>query len=385
MTSKYLKEFNIYNQTSNPLPGSFLTVAECFRGAGYTTGAFLSVNFMKDAWTGLGQGFRTFREGAKAAIDGEYAVSAATRWLAENHGRRFFLWIHLYDCHVPYDPPHPYQDRFVDLAGAYPPVLERSVFPHRDDQDFARLNQDYYSDRYDGAVSYADAQVGKIVTLLGDLGVAQNTLIVIAADHGECLGEHGIHCDHVSVYEQNAHVPIIFYWPGHVPEGKRITQLCENIDIAPTMLDLAGMDIPASWSGRSLVPLLNGREIGREQVVTEHADHMAIAYRTKEWTYLYQPSANKENQKILAEGWNVGTVGSWLARAREEELYNRLEDRPESDELSGLHSEVIGEMQGQSREWIEVCNRPWQSGVIVHRDAVDPVRLRDVQGLGYTE
>jgi len=249
MTSRYLKEFNIYNQTSNPLPGSFLTVAECFRGAGYSTGAFLSVNFMRDAWTGLGQGFRTFREGAKAAIEGEYAISAATRWLGENHGRRFFLWIHLYDCHVPYDPPPPYRDRFVDPEGEYPPLLERSVFPNRDDQDFAYLNQDYYSDRYDGAVAYVDAQVGKIVTLLEDLGVAQNTLIVIAADHGESLGEHGIHCDHVSVYEQNAHVPLIFYWGGHVPAGKRIAALCENIDIAPTMLDMAGIDIPSNWSG----------------------------------------------------------------------------------------------------------------------------------------
>ncbi|HQL63516.1 MAG TPA: sulfatase [bacterium] len=385
MTSRYLKEFNIYNQTSNPLPGSFLTVAECFRGAGYSTGAFLSVNFMRDAWTGLGQGFRTFREGAKAAIDGEYAISAATGWLAENHGRRFFLWIHLYDCHVPYDPPQPYRDRFVDPSGVYPPVLERSMFPNRDDQDFAYLNQDYYSDRYDGAVAYVDAQVGKIVTLLEDLGVARNTLIVIAADHGECLGEHGIHCDHVSVYEQNAHVPLIFYWAGHVPAGKRNAALCENIDIAPTMLDLAGIDIPSNWSGRSLVPVWSDRGTGRERVVTEHGDHLAVAYRTREWTYLYQPSANKENQKILQAGWDVGTVGSWLARAREEELYDRLEDRAESVELSGQRSDVVREMRGQAWEWIEVCNRPWQSGVIVQRDVVDPGRLRDVQGLGYME
>lgn len=383
MTSKYLNEFGIYGQAEDPLPACYRTLAESLKDAGYTTAGFLAAGFMRHAWTGLGQGFDTFVECPVGTLDGEYIVNSAIDWLAAHHGERFFAWIHLYDCHVPYHPPDPFRERFVDRRAAYAPELDPSMLPKRDDEPFERLNRDYYSDCYDGAVAYTDHQVGRVVSVLRDLDVLDKTLIVIAADHGECLGEHSIYFDHVSLYEPNVRVPLILYRPGHVPAGKHFSELCENVDVYPTVLDLLGAEMRGRLSGRSLLPVWSGRDRGREGVTAEHTLHAAVSWRTEEWTYLYQPVAD-EAVRAKSEGWTEGPPGQWVLHAKKEELYNRREDPDELYDKSDSASEVLEELQGDCAEWVEACDKAWEAqGMEPGSATVDPTRIKQLRALGY--
>jgi arylsulfatase A-like enzyme len=385
MTSKYLKEFGIYTQSENPLPAEYRTLAECLKDAGYATAGFLAAGFMRDAWTGLGQGFDTFVECPVGTLDGEYITNSAIDWLVEHHSERFFMWIHLYDCHVPYDPPDPFRERFLGREAAYEQHLDPSVLPaSHDEMTFERLNRDYYSDRYDGAVAYTDDQAGRVVSILKNLGILDKTLIVIAADHGECLGEHSIYFAHVSLYEPNAHVPLIFYWPGHVPAGKRFSELCENVDIYPTILDLLDVEMRGRLSGRSLLPVWRGRARSREGVIAEHSEHAAVSWRTERWTYLYQPIADEAVRAALPRGWLEGPAGQWVLHASREELYNRREDPGESCDKSGSAVEVLEALRGDCAEWVSACDRTWEAqGVQPTSPMVDPHRLQQLRGLGY--
>ena len=361
LTSKYVNEFGIYGQSENPLPSRYRTLAECLKDAGYSTAGFISAGFMRNAWTGLGQGFDTFVECPVGTLDGEHIVNSAIGWLVDHRRERFFAWIHLYDCHVPYDPPAPFRERFVNSRAAYTPDLDPSILLKRDDERFERLSRDYYSDRYDGAVAYTDHQVGRVVSMLRDLGVLDNTLIVVASDHGECLGEHLVCFDHVSLYEPNVHVPLIFYWPGRVPAGKICSELCENVDIYPTILDLLGVEVRGRLSGKSLSPVWRGRARGRDGVVAEHTEHAAVSWRTEEWTYLYQPIADESIRAKLPKVWTEGPLGQWVLRARKEELYNRRDDPHEVQDRSDSAVEVLEALRGDCAEWVAACNKAWEA------------------------
>ncbi len=384
MTSKYLNEFGIYTQTEDPLHPSFQTMAECLRDHGYTTAGFLAAGFMRDDWSGLGQGFETFIECPVGTLDGEYVVNEFNDWLVESHEKPFFAWIHLYDCHVPYDAPEPHGGRFVDPDAPYPPHLDTSLFVARDDRPFERRNREYYSDRYDGGVAYADHQVGRVVSALEDLGLRENTLIVIAADHGECLGEHSIYFDHVSLYEPNVHVPLIFSWPDRVPCGERVNELCENVDIYPTILELLDLEIPEDLSGESLVDVWDGVVAGRDGVITEHSLHAAVSWRTKEWSYLYQPVAAEPHRSAMLDMWNSGPPRQWLMHAEGEELYNRQDDPDEEDNLSSTEKQTLQRMRNECAEWINACNEAWMDGTPwENKPRVHPARVKELSDLGY--
>src|SRR6202008_394375 len=110
----------------------------------------------------------------------------ALRWLGENSGKRFFLWMHLYDPHYPYSPPAPYSEQ-------------------------------YRSHPYDGEIAFADAQVGRVLQFLKTKGLYDKTLIVLSGDHGEGLGEHGEKTHGFFVYNSTLHVPLIIRLPGQHP------------------------------------------------------------------------------------------------------------------------------------------------------------------------
>ncbi|MFH1739603.1 MAG: sulfatase [bacterium] len=384
MTGRYLKEFGIYTQSDDALPDSFMTLAETLRNQGYATAGFLGVALLKDEWTGLGQGFDTFVEcPTRGAVDGEYVINSVIDWLAENHGRRFFLWIHLYDCHVPYYPPEPFDNQFIDKKAAYLRDLARPLLPERGPEKWERMSKDYYRDRYDGGVSYTDSQVGRVVSTLKDLGLSDKTLVVVAADHGESLGEHSIYFAHISLYEPVVRVPLIFSWPGRIPEGRPISEVCGNVDIYPTVLDLLDIDTPNGLSGQSLLPIWSGQTAGRGTALSEHVVHAAISWRTEDWTYIYQPIASKTNRDSLPKMWRSGPLGAWTSRALREELYNWKDDPNESQDLSTSSPEKLKQLRADCLDWIEACDKAWETGDPLRWRDVDADRLMDLGNLGY--
>jgi tetratricopeptide (TPR) repeat protein len=151
--------------------------------------------------------------------------------------KKFFSWVHFFDPHLPYAPPEPYKSRF-------------------------RKNP------YDGEIAYMDVYVGKIIELLEQKKVLQNTLVVIAGDHGEAMGEHCEKGHMMFCYGENINVPLIFFCPNKLPKNKRVSTRAGLVDIVPTILDfleIGDPDLPIHLDGLSLLPLINGNT-GKERI-----------------------------------------------------------------------------------------------------------------------
>src|SRR5512139_1322212 len=201
------------------LGSTLRTLAEQFRAGGYETAAFVS-GFPVHHRFGLARGFETyddrFPQGGDPARPpyverrADQTIAAVTAWLARRSAedrRPFFIWLHLFDPHAPYDPPEPYRSRF-------------SARP------------------YDGEVAFADAQIGVLLGRLQQVGQRGQTLVLATSDHGEGLGEHGEPTHGLFIYDSTIRVPLILAGPG-VPSGRVVASLARGIDLAPTLLDLA--------------------------------------------------------------------------------------------------------------------------------------------------
>ncbi len=175
-------------------------------------------------------------------------------WLQKNHKVPFFLYIHSLDTHFPHDNLSPPYDHWIDPEYK----KERLKNPSLLRPPFSEKEKQHLRAQHDGSILFADAHVGQLVKLLQYLGIYEDTIIVISADHGDLIGEDGQTIDHpssVSSYEL-FHVPLILRGPG-IPSGVRVPAYVQNVDIVPTLLDLLGVDSAASMQGKSLLPLLN--------------------------------------------------------------------------------------------------------------------------------
>lgn len=228
----------IRNNPGFALPASVPTITEAFRAAGYETAAFVS-GFPLHRRFGLARGFDTyddrFPRGDGAAVApfterrADQTVTAVRDWLtartARSETRPYFLWVHFFDPHRPYDPPEPFRARFTDRP-------------------------------YDGEIAFVDAQVGALLQALGDPSRAHTTVAVMS-DHGEGLNEHDEPTHGLLIYTSTMHVPLIFSGAG-IPNGRVVTSLARLIDVAPTLAELAGLAPMRGIEGRSLVPAARG-------------------------------------------------------------------------------------------------------------------------------
>jgi len=248
------------------LPETNTTLAEILKRAGYDTAAVVSNTFLRPR-QGFEQGFDLY-DNPEDRWDADSAgaiTAAAVRWLdARPADRPFFLWAHYLDPHWRYEPPAPW-DR------AFDPGFDRP-FTLYDDLAAGRLTkgQVIFGDvldeaearhvvaLYDGEIARTDAAVGALLDRLA--AVDGPVLIVFTADHGESLGEHGYHYAHGEyLYEEGLRIPLIVRYPGVVPAGERARGAVLNIDIAPTILALAGIPGLQGVEGRPLFTSGSGR------------------------------------------------------------------------------------------------------------------------------
>ena len=228
-----------------------VTLAEVLKSKGWTTSAFVGAFVLDSRW-GLDQGFDyyydnfDFAKYKKISLDsvqreGGEVVKAFFDWLETNGDRRFFSWLHFYDPHTPYEPPEPYKSEY----GGRPWGL------------------------YDGEIAYVDSLIGKVIDKLREKRILDKSIVIIAADHGESLGEHGESSHAFFIYDATVSVPLILRLPEGNPTARTIDGQVENVDIMPTLLELLGVPIPKDVQGESLAPLLSG---GRHR-----ADRMAYS------------------------------------------------------------------------------------------------------------
>lgn len=230
------------------MPAELPTLATVFGGAGYRTGAFVSA-FVLDRRFGLGRGFEVYDdeiprdptapEGLEAERPGREVVDRAVTWLAQADSRPFFLWVHLFDAHAPYEPPEPYRTRHAGRP-------------------------------YDGEVAELDAQLGRLLAELDRQGRAERTVVAVVADHGEGLGDHGELTHGLLLYEPTLRVPLLVRGPG-LAAGHTVAGPVSTADLAPTLATLAGVKLPPTGlDGRDLAAdLAAGREPGEAALYAE--------------------------------------------------------------------------------------------------------------------
>jgi arylsulfatase A-like enzyme len=220
--------------------------------------------------------------------------------LFRKRSKPFFLFLRHMDPHAPYLPPAPFERMFYHGNECDPdhhsmdPVM--SFKPFRD--FFASwmppgiTDKDYVIAQYDGAVAYMDACIQTIFTAMERLGLEENTIVVINADHGETLYDHDCFFDHHGIYDTVLHVPLIVRYPGKVPAGRRVSGYNRHQDLAPTLLELAGIETGIAFDGKSLMPMVNGEVSSYESefYITECTWMRKHGWRTPEWSQISMPS-----------------------------------------------------------------------------------------------
>jgi arylsulfatase A-like enzyme len=234
-----------------PLPDGVRTLAEILHEAGYRTGAFLSGWTLRANLSGLSQGFDTYDDSMQDRYRlvnsqrfAHQVTPLAVKWLEENGrgDRPFFLWVHYFDPHAPYTKQH----ELYDALG------------HEKPEEMPDRNLQYASE-----IRHVDEGLGQVLAALDRLGRRDDTLVVIVGDHGESLGEHDYVGHGKYLYEEILRVPMVFSWPGHLPEGKTVEPVVAVMDVTPTVLGLLGEDPLPVASGVNLVPWIESDRAGR--------------------------------------------------------------------------------------------------------------------------
>jgi arylsulfatase A-like enzyme/tetratricopeptide (TPR) repeat protein len=317
-----------------------LTFAEILRDRGFRTGGFVGAFVLDRRW-GIGQGFDRYFDdfdlerfpsvGGMDTIQrpGSEVVDRALEWLQSERSRPFFAWVHLYDAHTPYEAPEPFRSRFPRTrAGAY-----------------------------DAEIASADSQVGRLLDALRADGRLDETLVIVVADHGEMLGEHGELTHGFFIYEAATHIPVILNGPG-VP-ATVVSDQVRIVDVLPTALSLLGIPIPKSVQGTSLMPLARGEHLG----LVAHAESWYPRYHYG-WSEL----------RSIQDGRFK------LIRAPRSELYDLSSDpREEQDRSSESTSRL--DVFGRALEAFE--SRIARAGVQRGPRAIDAEAEERLAALGY--
>jgi len=232
-------EFHGVNDFGEPLPPDVPYLPDLLHRHGYRTAAFvgsLVLDPVGGMAPGFDRGFDTYDAGFRKLNPGgdrfqtverrgTEVVEHALVWLSEHPAGPFFLWVHLYDGHDPYEPPPPYSVRFANVP-------------------------------YDGAIAYLDSCVGKLLSELRARNLYDGATIMVMADHGESLGEHGEKTHGIFLYNGTVHVPLMVKLSQERFAKKRIETRIGLVDVAPTLLEVAGVTVPSSVQGASLLGMM---------------------------------------------------------------------------------------------------------------------------------
>jgi arylsulfatase A-like enzyme/Flp pilus assembly protein TadD len=340
MTGQYPMSTGIRDFSGNKLTTGAMTLARVLQGHGYSTAAFIGSAAL-DSRFGLNQGFDTYydnfnlghtREIHLDEIErrGDQVVDLALKWLESHRQKPFFIWVHLYDPHAPYDPPEPY----------------------------ARL---YRGHLYDGEIAFADAQVGRLFAYLKQQHLYDNSIVVLASDHGESLGEHGEKTHGFFIYNATLHVALIVRIPGDPP--RVVQQGVSLVDVMPTILQALRISRPPNVQGQSLLSLMMGRQSG--SVSGQYSEN-------------YAPLIHFGWNRLLSLEWR----GMKYIETTRPELYDLKSDPHELHNLFSTHQAMAHEMNERLQDLIRRYT-PASKTSAADGQPTDPTLLASLRSLGY--
>ena len=332
MTSKYPHQHGVLQTYYFALADEERTLAERMAEAGFRTAAHTGIGVLMPTRK-LDQGFHDYR--FTRYTNKQYWQTSAdltaqvSDWLDQNHEEPFFLWTHYFEPHQPYDiVPEEYQKKFVDEPSEHPLV----VGPHRKPQLKSVFKGRF--DAYDGSLAYADFQFGRLLAKLEELGLLENTMIVLTSDHGETLGEHGQHGHVFGLWEPVIRVPLIVYMPGLAPG--RSAERVELVDVLPTAARVFSFDAEDTY-GR-LLPLYPGFLGPEEEPSGERSTY------AETWFAETRVSMVRRGQwKLIATKRTDGT--------QKAALYNLVSDGQELKDVAAQHPKTVEQLRADLEAW----------------------------------
>ncbi len=301
--------------------------------------------------------------------DAKDVSDIAVRLLEKHKGEKFFLFVHFWDPHQPYEPPEEF-DRFYHGGNPKNPgnheldlwrrsLFGGSLFPGITDPE-------YIISKYDGEIAYADEHVGQVLKALDKWGLREDTLIVLTSDHGEIMNEpnctllgHAVRFCHMDLYDNVLRIPLIIFHP-MLPENKVFDQFVQHVDIAPTLLDIIGVRNDTGMEGIDLLPLIKGKtNTTRDWVeISEHTYQPRRGIRTKEWKFI----------KVVKDSESIK-----YGRPKKE-IYNLVNDPQELMNIVDARDDMAKELEGNIDNWVSSQLKKWNKP--------DPFEVQELSVMG---
>ncbi|HJL20468.1 MAG TPA: sulfatase-like hydrolase/transferase [Sandaracinaceae bacterium LLY-WYZ-13_1] len=374
LTSLTPMTHNTKEQGSSLSP-SALMLSEVFQDHDFATASFIANGYVSDRY-GFNQGWDHYTNYIREERNTEAGnvFREAIDWIEEHRDERFFAYIQTIDPHVPYDPPDDLLEHYD--PGEYDgPIAPRRTGHQLEDAKAGRMELTARDRRrlealHDGEITYHDREMTRFVERLRELGLYDEVIFVVTSDHGEEFHEHGSYGHGHTIYQELIHVPLIVRWNG-VVEPRRVAQTVSTLDIAPTVLEATGIDIPEEFEGQSLLSTARGH----------HRPGPAIAFTDK----------LDDRRVATAAGYKLVVRGNltWA-------FFNLREDPGEQTQIDdgGRHPIALRYLRGLYGQHLGADDRGnWLTGgttgesrVLPQSEAqIDAELCRHLQQLGYID
>jgi arylsulfatase A-like enzyme len=338
MTSLY-PSFHGVTKLKNRLADEHVTLAELLQEGGYRTAAFTDGGYMRAVF-GFNQGFDIYD--VKREVGIARILPEVKKWLDKNKSNPFFLFIHCFDIHTPYDPPPPYNSIFHDFT------YTGHFIPNAKKLKAASMNRLKVNDEdlhhiialYDGGIRYADEKIGEFLSYLQDSELEDQSLIIITSDHGEEFKEHGGFLHNKLYYRPNLHVPLIMRIPNYPKKEIRIDELVQSIDLLPTILEIAGLPAHPKAQGRSLLPLIK-----RQKNFLNRSLWKVFHPFKKDSNTSFSEFSNY-NYSVITDGYQM----IYNLKSDSIQLFNLIDDPLAKNNIAKDHNDISERLLSQSKE-----------------------------------
>jgi arylsulfatase len=401
LTSRYQSANGIVN-IPDRVPSAAVTIAEVYRAAGYATWASAGNDFAGKL-SNLHQGVEVLHEPGSVVLPRGLGTSKNARtyvdrllpWLELHRDTPFFVFLHFLDPHPPFQTYAPYDSQwadpswqdehyaemervrgFIDARGG---IRKRLALATADELDRAGIDKERFVERekdwYDGSIRAMDAELAKVFAKLDELGLSERVVVSFISDHGEEFLDHGLHFNGNNLYGENTNVPLVLWGPGRIPEGKTVAETVQSIDLAPTLIELSGLEVPETMMGRSLVPLLSDGHVRRVRwpSISERIHNSWINDNTANGT------------AIVWKGWKLIHNTDRPPGHPEYELFHHDEDPWSLRDVAAEHPEKVEELAEileRWRRWVDSKQLPTDAELSQEVSAEELERLRS---LGYVQ
>lgn len=355
-TSNYLMQHQVYsNFQPKKLPP--YSMDKLLRDKGFETKAVCGISFLsKLLGNQIGQKDKRFDFNENSIFGkikrkifterrkAKEVLKEAINSILKTKNKNFFIWLHLFDAHMPYYSPSNFKN--FKMKKSEKKILEqlkeKEWFSPYFEEYEKKLDLEYFPKCYESAIKYIDFEMNEFFDFLKNKNYFDDSLIVLTSDHGECLyGEHNIYCAHKKLFDETINVPLFIKFPGKKFKNEKVSEIVEHIDIAPTVVSFINVE-EKKYKGIDLKKFLEGKEKGKEFSFSEHVDNFLRSIRDKEYIFseIVEGSENK---------WKMKLEKSDLFKRDGSEVFNReIEERMKKrmkDFIHKIESEKVEETE----------------------------------------